>query len=117
MAPDTKITTVPDGGVDHLDVTVVSLCDRVHQTIPNACRPPAVVDRGRRAVARRHVRPWHTRAKAPEHAVQHPPVIDPRHPTRLVGKMRLDRLPLEVRQVVAAHRKAPEKEFESQATP
>lgn len=89
-----------DGRVDHLDLAIVSLSDRVHQAIPDACFPlsvEAVVDRGGWSVARRHVGPRRARAQAPEDAVQHPPVIDPRHPTRLVGKVRPDRLPLKIR--------------------
>jgi len=74
-----------DGGVDHLDIAVVSLCDRVHKPIPDAGLPPSVdpegivrstvVDRRRRPMAGRHVRPWRARAQTPEDAVQHLPVI------------------------------------------
>ena len=105
-----------DRGVDHLDVAVVSLCDRVHQPIPDAGFAPAVeaiVDRRRWAVASRDIRPGRTRPKHPEDTVQDPPIIDPRHAARLVGKLRLDRRPLEIAEFVASHRQAPLSELES----
>src|SRR5689334_19906241 len=90
--------------------------DRIHQAVPDASFAPAVeavVNGGWRPIALRQVRPERTRAQHPEDAVENPPIIDPWHAPRLVRQVRLDRLPLPLRQFVAAHPKAPEKELES----
>ena len=99
-----------DGGVDHLHVAVMRCGDRIHQAIPDASFAPAVeavVNGGARAIALRQVPPERTRAQHPEDAVENPPVVDPRHAARLVREVRLDRLPLEIRQLIAGHCKAP----------
>src|SRR6476660_6352215 len=105
-----------DGGVDHLHIAVMGCSDRIHQAVPDASFAPAVeavVNGGWRPIALRQVRPERTRAQHPEDAVENPPIIDPWHAPRLVRQVRLDRLPLPLRQFVAAHPKAPEKEVES----
>src|SRR3546814_719993 len=94
------------GAVDHLDGAVVGGSDGVHQVVPYACLPPsgeAVVTGGTWAIALRQVAPRRTGTQHPEDAVQHAPIIDARHPSRLVGQQRLDHAPLEVGQVVSAH--------------
>src|SRR5215467_9379635 len=98
------------GRIDHLHLAIMGGDHRLHQAVPDAGFAPAVeaiVDRRRRPVAFRHVGPWCSRSQHPEDAVQHPTVIDPRHTAWLVRQQRLDHLPLEVRQIVARHRKAP----------
>lgn len=54
-------------------------------------------------MARRYVRPRDHRPKPPENPVQHPPVIDPRHPANLRRRPRLDHRPLEIRQIETRH--------------
>jgi hypothetical protein len=74
--------------VDHLDVAVVSLGNRVQKPVPNARLAPAVeaVHAGRvRAVAGGDVSPGRARAQPPEDPVQHAPVIDARNPRGLFG--------------------------------
>ena len=51
----------------------------VHEAIPDTGLPPsvkAIVDRGRRPVALRKIRPRNSRAQHPEDAVEHTPIID-----------------------------------------
>ncbi len=64
-------------------------------------------------VASRDIRPGRTRPKHPENTVQDPPIIDPRHAARPVGKMRFDRRPFQIAEFVASHRQAPLSELES----
>jgi hypothetical protein len=98
-------------GIDHLDIAVISLCDRVHDAIPDACLAPAVeaVVAGRIGpVALWQIPPGHARAQDPEDAVQDPPVVDPGHAPRLVGQQGLDHRPFEIGQIVAStHDPAP----------
>jgi hypothetical protein len=108
-----------DGGVDHLHVAFVARDNGVHQAIPDAGFSPsveAIIDRRRRAVALRQVGPGRTRPQNIENAVQHTTVINALDAARLVGKMRLNRVPLKVSQIIAAsaHRKTPVWELESQ---
>jgi hypothetical protein len=97
----------PDGGaVDHLDLAVVRGADGVHQPVPYACLSPsveAVVAGGAWSVALGQVAPRRPGSQHPEDAVQHTPIVDTRHTSRLVGQERLDHAPLEVGQVVSAH--------------
>lgn len=58
---------------------------------------------GARAITLGQVSPWRTGSQHPEDAVQHVPVIDARYASWRVGPQRLDRAPLEVRQVILAH--------------
>lgn len=98
------------GAVDHLHVAVMRLDDGIHQPIPDAGFSPAVeavVDCRARPVTLRQVAPRRARAQHPENAVENPPIVDPRDAPRLVGKMRLDRLPLEIRQLIPGHGEAP----------
>src|SRR3546814_4113524 len=77
-----------------------------YTTLFRSCLPPsgeAVVTGGTWAIALRQVAPRRTGTQHPEDAVQHAPIIDARHPSRLVGQQRLDHAPLEVGQVVSAH--------------
>ena len=67
---------------------------------------PVVAGRIRPVVLRK-VPPRGPGAKHPQNAVQHPPVIHPRHTPWLVRQQRLDHTPFEVSQIVTAHRKAP----------
>jgi len=102
--------------VDHLHLAVVRGDHRVHEPVPYACFAPAVeavVDRRRRSVALGDVRPGRARAQDPENPVQNSPVIDAGNAARLVWQHRLDRLPLEIRQIVARHDPSPFRELES----
>ena len=105
-----------DGTVDHLHVALVRRDDGVHETVPHArLSPPieAIVDRRRRPVALGQVGPGRAGPQHPKNAVQHTTVVHARNPAWFIGKMRSDRPPLEVRQIVAAHRQAPVWELES----
>src|ERR1700742_5359116 len=66
-----------------------------------------------RAIALRDVRPRRSRAQPPEYPVQNPPVIDTRHPARLVRQQRLYHRPLEVRQIETSHPNLQSWKFES----
>ncbi len=90
--------------VDHLNLAVVSLYDRVHNPVPDAGLAPAVeaVVAGRvRPVALQQVAPWRARAQNPKNPVQDPSVVDPWHAARLVWQQRLYHRPIEIRQIVA----------------
>ena len=99
------------GGVDHLDVAIEGLGNRVHDAIPHTRLAPAdeaVVTGDIGAIAFRKIAPRRTGAQHPEDAVQNPPVVNTRHAARFVRKKRFDDRPFEVRQIVApAHVKAP----------
>jgi hypothetical protein len=98
------------GSVDHLNVAAVNLDDGVHQSIPNAgLSPPveATEGRGARPVALRQIRPRRPRPQHPENAVENPPIVNTRPAARLVRKMRFDRLPFPIAQLVAVHRPVP----------
>ena len=98
MDPDT-------GGVDYHDVAIVALGNLGQKAIPVSGLAPshkAIVAGGMRAVALRNVGPGRARPKAPEDAVQHLPIIDPRNTARLARQKRLDNRPFEIRQFVAA---------------
>ena len=99
------------GTIDHLDIAVVGLGNRVHDAVPHARLAPAneAIVAGRvRTVAFRQVAPRRTRTQHPENPAQHPPVVNARNATRLVRKKRFDDRPFEVRQVVTStHVKAP----------
>ena len=58
---------------------------------------------GTRTIAVGQVAPRCARAQHPEDAVQHTPVVDTRHASRLVGQQRLDHAPFEVGQIISAH--------------
>ena len=93
------------GGVDHLQIAVVGLRDRLEDPVPDAVLAPsdeAVVAGRRRTVALGNVGPGRARPQPPVDAVQHPPVIGPRHAARLVRQQRLDDRPFEIGQFVAA---------------
>jgi hypothetical protein len=97
----------PDGSaVDHLDVAVISLGDRVHHPVPHACPSPAheaVVTGRPRPIALGQVAPRRTRTQHPENTVQQPPVIAPWYAPRLVRQQRRDHAPFEIGQIIAAH--------------
>lgn len=82
----------PDGSaVDHLDVAIMRGGDGIHHPIPNARFSPAheaIVASCARAIAFRQVAPRCAGSQYPEDAVQHAPVIDTRHASRLVGEQR-----------------------------
>src|SRR3546814_11567194 len=95
------VTGVQTCALPILDGAVVGGSDGVHQVVPYACLPPsgeAVVTGGTWAIALRQVAPRRTGTQHPEDAVQHAPIIDARHPSRLVGQQRLDHAPPEVGQ-------------------
>ena len=102
--------------VDHPHIATVSLCNSIHDPVPDAClgpSPEAVVAGRVRAVALRQVPPWRTRAQNPEDAVQHAAVIDARHPSWLVGQKRRDKpvkitldLPADVHRDLVAYAEA-----------
>src|SRR3954453_12593551 len=105
-----------DRRIDHSNVPVVGFCDHVHQAVPHAGLPPvieAIVDGRWRPITLRQVGPPSSRPQYPKNAVQYPAIIDPRHTARLIRQTRLDRLPLGIRQLIAAHRKTPVWELES----
>src|SRR4051794_30972811 len=105
-----------DRRIDHSNVPVVGFCDRVHQAVPHAGLPPAIeaiVDGRWRLITLRQIGPPSSRPQYPKNAVQYPAIIDPRHTARLIRQTRLDRLPLGIRQLIAAHRKPPVWELES----
>ncbi len=80
--------------------------DGIHHPIPDASFSPAheaVVAGGARAVAFRQVAPRCAGSQHPKDAVQHAPIIDTWHASRLVGQQRLDHAPLEVGQIISAH--------------
>jgi len=94
------------GAVDHLDIAIVSLSQRVHNPVPDAGLGPATeaVVAGRlRPVPLRQIRPGRARAQHPEYPVEHAPVVHPRHPARLVRQKRFNDGPFEIGQIVASH--------------
>jgi len=96
------------GTIDHLDVTVVSFGNRVHDAIPAAYLAPAFEAGRTGAVALRQIAPRCTRAQDSENAVQHPSVVTGRDAAWPVRKKKFDHGPFKVRQVVtSAHMKAP----------
>src|SRR3954466_6078172 len=105
-----------DRRVDHSNVPVVGFCDRVHQAVPHAGLPPAIeatVDGRWRPITLRQSAHRAPDRNTHKKAVQYPAIIDPRHTARLIRQTRLDRLPLGIRQLIAAHRKPPVYELES----
>lgn len=82
------------GAIDRPDVAAASLCDRIHNPIPDpGCRPSAeAVIAGRAgAIALRQIAPGRAGSQDPEEdAVQDTPVINTRDATRLVGQKRLN---------------------------
>ncbi len=92
--------------VNHDDVTIVSRRHSFQEPIPHTRLPPAheaiVAGRGG-AIPVWDVSPGRAGAEAPEDAVEHAPIIHPRHPSWLVGQKRLDHPPLAVAQFVTAH--------------
>jgi hypothetical protein len=78
--------------VDNLHVAVVSFCDRGENAIPDTgLTPPheAVVASRARAEFFGQRAPWPPGSQDPEDAVQHPPIVDSRNPTRLIRQQRL----------------------------
>ena len=74
---------------------------RLEHLAPDALGRPAdiaVVERLGRAVDRRRILPPATRLQHVDDAADHPPVIDPQHPARLVRQQRLQPRPLPVAQ-------------------
>ncbi len=72
------------GAVDHLNLAVVSLYDRVHNPVPDAGLAPAVeaVVAGRiGTIALRKIAPRRTGTQNTEDPVRNPPVVDPKHTT------------------------------------
>ncbi len=96
------------GAVNHLDVAIVSLCDGVHNPVPDAGLGPAaeaVVAGRRRAVATGQISPRRAGTQNPEDAVQNPAIIHPGNPAGLPWQQRLDNRPLKIREIVACHDK------------
>lgn len=83
-----------------------------------ACRPrggpthlllrsdKVVVAGGACAVSLWQIAPWRTGSQHPEEAAEHPPVIDARHSSRLVGQLRLDHDPFEIGPMISGHAEA-----------
>src|SRR5215207_3893752 len=91
------------GRVDHLQIAVIGLRHRLEDAVPNADPRPAAEAVGagrRRAVALGNVGPGRAGPEPPIDAVQHLPVVRPRHAARLVRQQRLDDRPLKVGQLV-----------------
>jgi hypothetical protein len=90
--------------VDHLDGAVVGFREGLHERVPDASHPstnkPVVAGRVRPKVLRQ-ISPWRSRPQYPEDAVEHPPVVHPRHAARLVRKERPDGSPLIVGEFVS----------------
>src|SRR5437879_8321464 len=97
--------------VDHLHIAIVGLADGGHHAIPNPGFAPAdkaVVAGGiGTEFLLRQSPPWCARPQHPENPVQHPPVVHPRHPPRLVRQQRRDDTPFEIRQLISLHDPAP----------
>ena len=105
-----------DEAVDHLDIALMGLINRVHPAFPDHYLSPsgvAVVDRCRRTGELGEIRLGDTSAQPPEDAVEHKPIIDARLAARLVGKKRKDHIPIENAQFITSHLKAPSWERQS----
>ncbi len=101
------------GGIDHLDVALVSRSYRCQYPRPMARLAPAVeaVYAGRvRPEAQRYIRPRRPCPQPPEYPVQDPAIIHTRPPANLRWQQRLDRRPLKIRQIKACHNQTPFKE-------
>src|SRR5271154_409161 len=96
--------------VDHLHITVVGLANGGHDAVPNPRLAPAheAVVAGRvGAEILRQGPPWRARPQHPKDAIQHSPVINPRHAARLIRQQRRDHSPLEIAQLVSLHDPTP----------
>src|SRR5436190_22117971 len=98
--------------VDHLHIAIVGLADSGHDAVPNPGFAPAhkaVVAGGVGAeFLFRQSPPWRARPQYPENPVQYPPIVYPRHASRLVRQQRRDDIPFEIRQLVSPHDPAPQ---------
>ena len=68
------LVNVNNRAVDHLDIALMGLINRVHHAIPDHYLSPsgvAVVDRYRRTIALGEIRLGNTSAQPPENAVEH----------------------------------------------
>jgi hypothetical protein len=93
------------GGIDHLQIAVISFGNSFENPVPNIDFPPAdkaVVASCRRTVAFRDIVPRRARAQSPIDAIQHLAIVGPWLASRLVRQERLDDRPLKIRQLVAA---------------
>jgi hypothetical protein len=93
------LMTADDGAVDHLDLGVAWVRDRIQDAVPDARASPShepIVAGGVRAVALGQSALWRTGPQYPEDAIQDPPVINPWYTVRLGGKDRLNELPFGV---------------------
>ena len=110
------MVNVNDRAVDHLDIALMGLINRVHPAIPDHYLSPsgvAVVDHCRRTVALGEIRLGNTSAQPPEDAVEHKPNVDARLAARLVGEKRKDHIPIENARFIKSHLKAPSWERQS----
>lgn len=106
------------GGVDHLQIAVVTLRDSLENPVPHAQLPPphkAVVAGRGRPVALGDIRPGGTGSEPPIDAVEHAPIVRPRDTARLVGQNGFYDRPFEIRKFVAAlvHQGSSVEELES----
>src|ERR1700686_3166349 len=96
----------PDrGGVDHLQIALVSLRNGLENPVPDAQLAPAdeAVVAGRRwPVSLRNISPGRTRSQPPVDAVQHSAIIGPRHAAWLVRQQSRDDRPFKICQLVSA---------------
>lgn len=89
------------GGIDHHQFAVKTRRNRCQQPIPDPGFAPThepVVGGGGRPITFGDFPPGRASAEPPEDPVQHPPIIHPGHPARLVGKQGLDDRPFLVSQ-------------------
>ena len=92
------------GTVDHLNVAVIGLGNRIHDAVPHPGLGPAVeaiVASRIRSIAFRQIAPRRARAQHPENAAQDATVVNTRNATWLVRKKRFNDRPFKVREVIS----------------
>ena len=86
----------------HDRVNVMCICHSRHDPLPDPCIAPvieAVIDRCIGAVLIGQIALRDASSKDIEDAVDDAPVVDPLHPTAIMGENRFDELPLQIAQV------------------
>jgi hypothetical protein len=93
-----------NGGVDHLDSSIVSTGKRVYDAAPDTSPPPAdetiIADRVRTKMTRQ-IAPRCPGSQDPEDAVEDTSVVYPRNATRLIRQHGLDGNPFVICEFVA----------------
>jgi hypothetical protein len=108
-----------DGGVYHLNSSVMGSGERVDDALPNASPPltnEAVVAGGVRTKHLGQITPRCSRAQDPEDAIEDTTVVNPRNATRLVRQHGLDGNPFIIGEFVAHDSSLQFGEFESQGS-